>query len=125
MFLAEAFDIQIESSDRKLTGLYKLTEKEKLALSRWIENHYVLREQPLHTPLNQPRPHVAQIQNMGRHLILSDGSRWDIDPKDAPIALGWFNPEPLILEELPSGKVKITHSLTGSSIQGNKVAPPS
>ncbi len=121
MFIAEAFDIQIETSDRKMTGLYKLTEKEKLALSRWIENHYVLRDLPLKTPLNQPRPHVVQIHNLGRSLVLNDGSHWEIDPKDAPIASGWFNPEPLILEELPNGKTKLTHSLTGSSIVGTKL----
>lgn len=122
-------DTEMSSQDRKKTGVYKLTEKEKSALYTWIENSYVKRDVPL-----QAEPVHGMLQEnlrSGTYIRLSNNSLWNIHPDDVPITQGWITPVDITVTQTGDSEYpyKLTNTLSGSSVRAKKVenlppAPP-
>lgn len=85
--------------DQKKTGVANLSLKQKIALEAWINDHFILKDQPKHNA-EIARSLSININN-GEKLLLSDNSLWEIDPKDRSVASVWITPFPVNI--LPSG----------------------
>lgn len=130
---AQALDYDMSAQERKQTGVFRLSDKEKAALQTWIDTHYEKRSQPIAQEAAQQQKSMLQ-ENLrsGRYLRLADGSLWSIHPSDTNIALGWITPVDIIITQSGDSAYpyKLTNSLTGSSIRAKKVqelpkvAPP-
>ena len=119
----EPLDLEMNVQDKKRTGIFKLSEKEKTALQGWIDNHYAKREEPLAAPAPKtPKPTLSENLNSGSYIRLSDDSLWNIRPEDTPITQGWISAVEIVIT--PSGDpkypFKLTNSLTGSSVLARK-----
>lgn len=79
--------------EKKNTGYSSLTKKQQTALDTWINTHFTLNKTP---PEGNSLSLSVNIQN-GKELILSDGSRWSVDPQDQTISSIWITPFPLKL----------------------------
>lgn len=77
-------------TEKKETGYDTLTLAQQTALTNWIEDHFTLKsslaEKTLYLSVN--------IQN-GTQLELSDGSIWEVSPKDRSTSALWITPFPL------------------------------
>lgn len=124
LLAAQALDFDMTPQDRKKTGVSKLNEQEKLSLQEWIDNHYAKREQPLATPGKQAHPVIQDVLNNGRYIRLSDSSLWEIHPNDTPITQGWISAVEIIQTQSTDSNypVKLTNSLTGSSVRARKAS---
>lgn len=124
LLAAQAIDADMSRQDQKETGVYKLTDKQKTALQKWIDNNYTKRETPLavaQTP-KKAQPVLQDNLNSGRYIRLSDSSTWEIHPDDTPITQGWITPVEILVS--PSGDQNypyfLTNSLTESKVKAKK-----
>jgi len=119
LFAEEALDLNMTAQERKQTGVYKLTSKEKAALQRWIDAHYDQRSTPFATA-EIPKEHAVLTENLynGRYIRLSDQTLWEIRPSDINLTLGWITSVEIIVTRSnnPDYPYKLTNSLTGSSV---------
>lgn len=118
----EALDYDMLPQDKKKTGIYKLSDKEKGALQKWIDMHYEKRETPA---LGEGEEMHAQLQenlSNGRSIRLSNGTLWNIHPGDTLISQGWITPVDIIVTQSgdPDYPYKLTNSVTGSSVRAKK-----
>ena len=49
LLAAEALDTDMSAQEKKKTGVYKLSDNEKAALQKWVDNNYTRRSQPVQT----------------------------------------------------------------------------
>ncbi len=118
---AEALDHEMTSQEKKSTGVYKLSDKEKAALQKWIDAHYERREAPeeqgdLGTWMLQ-----ENLRN-GRYIRLANGSLWNIHPSDTNLAQGWITPVDIAVTQSgdPEYPFKLTNTVTGTSLRARK-----
>ncbi len=118
---AAAIDFDMNADEKKQTGLYKLNDKEKTALQSWIDNHYTKRSQPVQQAI-QEKGTLQENLKSGSVIRLSDGSLWNIHPKDTPITQSWITPAEIVVSQSgdPTYPYKLTNSLTGSSVRAQK-----
>ncbi|MDE3046481.1 MAG: hypothetical protein KGJ02_07545 [Verrucomicrobiota bacterium] len=120
---AEILDHEMTSQEKKETGVYKLSDKQKAALQEWIDIHYEKRQTPLATRSpHKNRPTLSESLLNGSYIRLSDGSLWNVRPQDTPFTQSWINAVEIIIspsndKEYP---YKLTNSLTGTSIYARK-----
>jgi len=72
------------------TGYSTLTPAQKQALSTWIDTHFTL-----DTARAPPPLYVNINAEGGKQLILSDQSRWEVDPKDQALTSAWISSFPV------------------------------
>lgn len=122
LLAAEALDFDMNSQERKKTGVSKLSDKEKAALQQWIDNNYIKRAHPLQTAEMKGRTQISENLLNGRQIRLTDGSLWNIRPKDVPITQSWITPVDILVTQSgdPDFPFKLTNSLTGSSVFAQK-----
>ncbi len=119
---AQTIDGDMSRQDQKETGLYKLTDKQKLALQKWIDNNYAKKDLPLAAKTTKSAPVLEDNYNNGSLIRLSDSSTWEIDPADTPITQGWITPVEIIVSPSndPHYPYTLTNSLTQSKVRAKK-----
>jgi hypothetical protein len=122
IFAAELLDLEMSPQDKKQTGIYKLSSKQKSALQHWIDEHYLKREETLSLAKKDKKPKVSRIdlKEGSTFLHLTDGTLWKIRPSDAKIALSWINPD---AEVLIQENGKLTNSISGTTVHGERYEP--
>lgn len=113
---------QMSPSERDQTGISTLTDEQRAALENWIQKHCNLQcNQKKTTPKNLS---ISVNLMGGRQLQLSDGSVYEINPKDHAISSSWLFPVKVDLEE--SGNVeypiRIVDINTGTSVEARKAS---
>jgi len=119
---AEILDYDMNGSEKKKTGIYKLTDKEKATLQKWIDTHYIRRVEPLPQEIGNKHAILQENLRNGQFIRLSDHTLWNISPEDTPISQGWITPAEIIVSQsgAPEYPYRLTHSLTGSSLKARK-----
>jgi len=124
----EVIDIEMTPQDKKKTGLYKLTEKERTALQLWVDNNYEKRPTPVQKTPPAQKPTVSEVLQSGKFVRLSDNSLWEIKPEDRAITQSWITVVEILVDKSgdPQYPSKLTNTLTGSSVRAKQVTiPPS
>ncbi len=126
LLAAEAIDTEMESVDKKSTGIYKLTDKEKAALQRWIDARYQRKteeQRESQKPITGNHPTLSENLMGSQYLRLSDKTLWNVRAEDVPIAQGWITPTEIIVSQSasPFFPYKLTNKITGSSVSARKV----
>lgn len=86
-------DSMMTPKEKKETGYSSLSKQEKKELNQWLTKNLIAVQK---TPTQSSLSLDVNIQS-GSQLILSDGSRWEVDPQDRPVSSLWLTPVPLIL----------------------------
>ncbi len=94
IFLNEVMPKDIQ----KKTGVIDLNYQQRLALEKWINETFVLKNPPV-SKKSTSNLYLSQNINNGQILELSDGSRWQVAPQDVERASFWIVPFPLYLTE--------------------------
>lgn len=117
---ASTFDTEMTAQEKKQTGLTRLSDKEKTALQNWIENHYQKRIEPIGG--TQEEGTLEENLKSGSFIRLSNGTLWNIHPKDTPITQGWITPVEITVTQTGNADYpyKLTNTLTGSSVRARK-----
>ncbi|MBI5273107.1 MAG: hypothetical protein HY861_03905 [Chlamydiia bacterium] len=121
---AEILDTDMNAQEKKATGVYKLTDKEKAALQQWIDTKYQKKaEGEDSAPVTGKHPTLSENLMGSKYLRLSDNTLWSVRPEDVPIARGWITPVEIIITQStdPFFTYKLTNKLTGSSVLVRKV----
>ena len=124
LLATELLDFEMTPDDKKQTGVYKLSDKQKSRLQHWIDNHYAKRDTPLAQPAPPAkRPVLSENLQNGKYIRLSDDSLWAIAPQDVPLTQSWITPVEILVVKTndPTYPYKLTNSLTGSSVRAQKV----
>lgn len=119
-------DDVMSKSVQEQTGVADLSPNQKKALEVWINDTFVLKNQSEQTP--EPSHLYLSINlNNGQQLQLSDGSIWDVNPNNIPIASTWITPFPIVISQSPNPAypILLTNKNTGASIQVRKSTNPS
>lgn len=84
-------DSLMTKDEKKETGYNSLTAKQKKTLNAWISQHFSLIEQ------DEEKEEISLSVNLqsGSQLILSNGSKWEVDPKDRKLSSLWLTPFPI------------------------------
>ncbi len=121
-------DTDMTDQDKRNTGVYKLTDKEKGALQDWIDAKYqnTPPTPPPTTavvPMKPAQPTLSENIQNSQYLRLSDGTMYNVRPEDVPIAQGWITPVEIIVTQSsnPFYTYKLTNQVSGSSILARKV----
>ena len=124
MLVAEVLDYDMTKDEKKQTGLYKLTSKEKSALQKWIDAHYEKRAEPLAQDLTERHATLSENLKNGRYIRLSDNTLWEVRAEDTPISQGWITPVEIIVTQSGDANYpyKLTNSVTGSSLRARKAS---
>jgi hypothetical protein len=129
LFGAEILDHDMNTQDQKITGVHKLSDKEKAALQKWIDLHYQKKpevasaEPPPSTPLKGAHPTLSENLMNSHYLRLSDGTLWNVRPEDVPIAQAWITPVEIMVSQSsnPFYPYRLTNKVSGTSILVRKV----
>jgi hypothetical protein len=123
IFCSEILDHTMSGRERKKTGVYKLTDKEKSLLQSWINTHYEKREIPLEQEATGKHAVLQENLCNSQFIRLSDQTLWKVDPENTPIAQGWITPVEIIVTRSKNTDYpyQLTNSLTGSSIGAEKI----
>ena len=129
LFAVEVLDAEMSAIDKKTTGVYKLSDKEKAAFQHWIDAHYQKRPETADSSTS-PQPiikgvHPTLSENLknSQYLRLSDGTLWNVRPEDVPLAQAWITPVEIIVSQStnPFYPYKLTNKVSGTSILARKV----
>ena len=123
---AVMLDTEMTDQDKKNTGIYKLTDKEKGALQDWIDARYQLTAPPTTAivPMKSASmPILSENLKNSQYLRLSDGTLYNVRPQDVPIAQGWITPVEIMVTQSsnPFYTYKLTNQVSGSSVLARKV----
>jgi hypothetical protein len=122
---------------QKKTGVADLNYQQRLALEKWLNDTFVLKNPPEKQKGNA-NLYLSQNIDNGKVLELSDGSRWEVAPDDVESAAFWITPFSLYFTpntntaDNGTYPVKIVNENTGIGVKvkqlrkANEVeAPPS
>ena len=121
---ASAQDILLDEvmtkEEQKKTGVYNMTMQQKVELEAWINRTFILK--PAATSQVSGLSLSININN-GQKIQLSDGSLWEVAPRDVPTAAAWLTPFPINI--LPSNDPNYPTMLvdvqTGASVKARQV----
>ena len=120
-------DEVMNKEDQKKSGVAYLTPNQRSVLESWINkncncvtNNPTQDKDPTNLSLS------INIEN-GKKIQLSDGSLWEIDPKDYANSQTWLSPFPIKIvpsndRDFPS---LLVNKNTGNSIKAKKIDPSS
>ena len=119
----EILDHNMDGSEKKKTGVYKLSDKEKSLLQKWIDTHYEKRARPLIQQTTDKHPILQETLRNGRFIKLSDQTLWEISLEDSSIAQWWITPVEIIISQTshPDYPYTLTNSLTESCLKAKKI----
>ncbi len=125
MFLNEVMPKDVQ----KKTGVADLNYKQRLALERWLNDTFVLKNPQEKKKVEQTIYLSQNIEN-GKKLELSDGSLWKVAPDDIERAAFWVIPFPLyfVKNNGPDNAdypMKIVNQNTGLGVKVQQLRPPS
>jgi hypothetical protein len=102
-----AYDLGSNMTDQEKqeTGYNSLTKQQQRAWNLWISQNLT----PLKGTTQAENLSLSVNSQGGRVLILSDGSKWEVDPDDVHISSIWLTPFPL--EIAPSHSEKYPNIL--------------
>lgn len=117
---AALFELNMSDAEKAQTGISRLTIQERAALERWIEDHHTRKTVAQNKKTD---PVLQEVLRGGKFIRLSDGSLWEINPKDTPITQSWINPVEIDVKPADSQEYPylLINSLTGSSVQAKKI----
>ncbi len=121
-FAAAALDSEMSEQDRKNTGVYKLSDKEKAALQQWIDANFqkkgAVGESAPPQNVKGGTPTLSENLLNSQYLRLSDGTLWNVRPEDVPIAQSWITPVEIVVSQSSSAfyPYKLTNKVSGTSI---------
>lgn len=123
LFGSEILDHNMNGSEKKKTGIYKLSNKEKSLLQKWIDTHYEKRNKPLHQEQKEKHAILQETLRNGRFIRLSDQTLWEISPEESPIAQWWITPVEIIVSQSSENEYSylLTNSLTETSLKAKKI----
>lgn len=117
-------DNTMSKKEQIMTGVSKLNHNQRAALENWLNENFVLK-----TPEQKvvvPELTLAENIGNGRKIKLSDGSLYEIYPRDVGRAAGWITPFPIVV--VPSDDAdypcKLVNKNTGSSLLAHQIPPP-
>lgn len=90
MFLNDVMPKDVQ----KKTGVSDLSYKQRLALEKWINDTFVLKNPPEKKKVEETL-YLSQNIDNGKVLELTDGSAWQVAPDDVERAAFWIIPFPL------------------------------
>ncbi len=125
LLAAQMLDTDMSRQDQKETGLYKLTDKQKLALQKWIDSNYMRKDSPLAATTGAKNQATLEDNiNNGRYLRLSDSTSWEIKSEDTPITQGWITPVDIYVSQSGNADYPyiLTNSLTESKVRAKKIS---
>ncbi|NDD57767.1 MAG: hypothetical protein EBZ47_00735 [Chlamydiae bacterium] len=144
--LSAATDLesQMTLQEKQQTGVVNLSKKQRLALAAWIDENYVPKSQSpsLQEELSlQPNPPMTQYSfgttdavgqlsismNLqgGQQLVLSDSTRWQIQPQDVGITSLWLSPAPITLRQGTDTNYPfiLTNLYSNQSVRAKQIVP--
>lgn len=123
LLATQTLDYDMSRPEQKETGVYKLNEKQKQALQKWIDTHYSRREEPLQSEGRESQAVLQENLQSGRYIRLSDRTTWEINPDDTILTQGWITPAEILVSQSGDSNYpyKLTNSLTGSSVKAQRV----
>src|SRR3989344_9704455 len=126
LLAATTFDAAMTPQEKKSTGVYKLTEKEKESFQQWLDTNYQKKaNQQAAKPsavVSSNLPTLSENLMNSKYLKLSDDTLWNIRPEHVPSAQGWIAPVPIEVGHStnPFFPVKLTNKVSGSSVMARK-----
>lgn len=87
-------DEVMSKEDQKKTGVENLKPNQKIALENWINKNCQCAGQKSE---KTEALFLAINVEGGKKIQLSDGSLWEIDPRDYPVSATWLSPMPIKL----------------------------
>jgi hypothetical protein len=126
MFLNEVMPRDIQ----KKTGVADLSYQQRLALEKWLNDTFVLKNQPEKKKVEASGLYLSQNLQNGKVLELNDGSQWEVSPEDSPRTAFWIVPFPLYFvdntnaldkDQFPK---KMVNQNTGVSVRVRQIKPP-
>lgn len=133
---SNSIDTHMDNTDRRLTGINKLTPQEQQVLQEWINTHHTLKNPnavtstPItSTPTTSKTSYTGKgavlSQNIagGRYIILNDNSMWMINPEDTPTTGGWISAVMINVEGNPDSNwpYLLVNSVTDSKARARPV----
>lgn len=130
LLVATALQTEMTPQEKKKTGLYKLSQRERSSLQKWIEANYsskstITADKPAQKSLLEENFHD------GKFIRLKDGSTWEIRPQDTAVTASWITPVDVsfALNDDALYPYTLTNTLTQSTVHAKKVdsvpvAPP-
>ncbi|MCH9617401.1 MAG: hypothetical protein SP4CHLAM5_08530 [Chlamydiia bacterium] len=55
---------------------------------------------------------ILENLDNGRVIVLDDGSKWVVDPEDAPYSSGWLGPAPIVIRKDGPRSANFNYSMT-------------
>lgn len=126
MYIADSasLDTHMNDSEKKDTGVEKLTPEEKSALQKWIDSNHSLNN--MTPPPQSSDADIVISQNIasGGYIELSDSSLWKIHPDDTPISQGWISPVTILVQDSNDSTYPyfLVNSVTGSKIRAQRIS---
>lgn len=110
---------QMTPDEQKKTGVSQLSDAQKQALEKWMNDKFVLKT----THSDAPRLTLQQNLQSGAQLELSDGSIYEIAPSDKSKTTFWLTPIEMKITPSndPMYPVLLTNTLTGVSVRAKQI----
>ncbi len=113
---------------QKKTGVADLSYKQRLALEKWLNDNFELKN-PQEKRKVAANLYLSQNIDNGKVLELSDGSLWRVAPEDVERAAFWIIPFPLyfVNNNSPDNNeypLKIVNQNTGLGVRVQQLRPP-
>lgn len=118
---AKSLDQLMPSDIQRRTGVVNLTKKQKEALAHWLSENLPEDEQaPSRTA---ERLTLSENLHGGKIIRLSDGSTWEVNPRDVSRAQVWLFPFPIRIEKNDSSTYpyRLVNANTNKYIRVRKV----
>jgi len=116
---AETLDFEMDRDAKRKTGIYKLTEKEKGELQKWIDTHFAKRDKPATESSQRTRSMLEENLHGGSYIRLANKTLWSVSPQDANIAQGWITPIDIIVTKSGDSEYPyhLLNTVTGSYVR--------
>lgn len=113
----------MSKEDQKKTGVIDLKPNQKIALENWLNKNCQCAGQAKN---EKPEALFLAINvEGGKKIQLSDGSLWEIDPRDYSVSATWLSPMPIKLAPSYNRNFPtlLVNKNTGVSVKARRAAP--
>lgn len=104
------------AEEQKMTGVDKLSAKQRAALQMWLNKKFDLKEVP--TEYANLKIYVIENYNSGTRLLMSNHKTYEVAPEDRGQAEFWLSPFPISIESStnPDYPLKMINTSIGTGI---------
>lgn len=124
-FALYIFDDLMTRREKEITGIDDLDHNQIQALENWINRNFILKADVSKAP---PPKQLSLSENFdnGKSIRLNDGSVYEVNPDDIQYSALWITPFPIQITTSGNADypLKITNTLTGTSIAAKQTEPP-